>query len=205
MRIEVHGLGKTYNRNRIFHNFDYKFENNNNYALTGPNGSGKSTLLQNLAGLLLPTSGTINYYFNDVIIPNEQIFKNLIIASPYTELIEEMTLLEFLKFHFKFKQLAKGINQLEICHIMGLADSINKQIKHFSSGMKQRLKLGIAFYSEVSIIFLDEPASNLDKAGFSWYLSEIDKVSDDKIIIIASNLEPEYKFCDSLLHLPDFK
>jgi len=205
MRIEVHGLGKTYNRNRIFHNFDYKFENNNNYALTGPNGSGKSTLLQNLAGLMLPTSGTINYYINDLIIPNEQIFKNLIISSPYTELIEEMTLLEFLKFHFKFKQLAKGINQHEICHIMGLADSINKQIKHFSSGMKQRLKLGIAFYSEVSLIFLDEPASNLDKAGFNWYLSEIDKVKDDKIIIIASNLEPEYDFCDALIYLPDFK
>jgi len=205
MRIEVHGLGKTYNRNRIFHNFDYKFENNNNYALTGPNGSGKSTLLQNLAGLMLPTSGTINYYFNDVVIPNEQIFKNLIIASPYTELIEEMTLLEFLKFHFKFKQLAKGIDLDEICQIMGLADSINKQVKHFSSGMKQRLKLGIAFYSEVSIIFLDEPASNLDKAGFNWYLSEIDKVGDDKIIIIASNFEPEYKFCDFLIYLPDFK
>lgn len=205
MHIEAHGLGKTYNRNRIFHNFDYKFENNNNYALTGPNGSGKSTLLQILAGLMPQTSGTINYHINDSLIPTEQIFKNLIIASPYTELIEEMTLQEFLKFHFKFKQLAKGIDQLEICQIMGLADSINKQIKFFSSGMKQRLKLGIAFYSEVSLIFLDEPASNLDKPGFNWYLSEIDKVGDDKIIIIASNFEPEYKFCNTLIYLPDFK
>jgi len=205
MHIEANGLGKTYNRNRIFHNFDYKFESNNNYALTGPNGSGKSTLLQILAGLMPPTSGTINYHINDSLVPNEQIFKNLIIASPYTELIEEMTLQEFLKFHFKFKQLAKGIDQFEICQIMGLADSINKQIKFFSSGMKQRLKLGIAFYSEVSIIFLDEPASNLDKTGFNWYLSEIDKVGDDKIVIIASNFEPEYKFCNTLIYLPDFK
>ncbi|WP_323757396.1 ABC transporter ATP-binding protein [Roseivirga sp.] len=205
MRIEVENLGKKYAREWIFRKLDMEFDSQFSYAITGPNGSGKSTLLQILTGVFLPTEGIISYFKRDETILEEDFYKHLDIVTPYLELIEEFTLDEFLKFHFQFKQLSEGVSIDDFIQHVYLEKDRDKQLQNFSSGMKQRLKLGLAFYSQSPICFLDEPTSNLDAQGIAWYLTHVKKALDKKLVIISSNQKYEYDFCDKVVSIPDFK
>ena len=205
MKIEARGLGKKFIREWIFRKLDASFETGTPTAITGPNGSGKSTLIQLLNGFKLPTEGEVLFSKNGNNIPVEEIFAYIDIATPYMELIEEFTLKEFLDFHFKFKALKAGHTQKTFLEKVYLEKDKNKQIKHFSSGMKQRLKLGLAFFSASEICFLDEPTSNLDQKGTDWYLEHVKSCIDEKLLIICSNQTHEYDFCEQTLYIPDFK
>lgn len=205
MRIEVENLGKKYAKEWIFRKLDMEFDTAYSYAITGPNGSGKSTLLQTLTGVFLPSEGKITYTKSDAVINEEDYYKHLDIVTPYLELIEEFTLNEFINFHFKFKQLKAGISIDEFVQHIYLENDRDKILQNFSSGMKQRLKLGLAFYSQSPICFLDEPTSNLDEKGIAWYLRHVKKAIQEKLVIISSNQKYEYDFCDKVVNIPDFK
>jgi ABC-type multidrug transport system ATPase subunit len=88
---------------------------------------------------------------------------------------------------------------------MNLEKSTHKYIKNFSSGMKQRLKLALAFFSESPVMLLDEPTSNLDEHGINWYMQNIRSNISNKLILISSNQPAEYSFCDKIINLNDFK
>ena len=126
-------------------------------------------------------------------------------VAPALSLPEDFTLSEFLSFHFKFKKLKQGLIVDELPALFRLEKAKNKYIKNFSTGMKQRLKLGIAFYSDSALILLDEPATNLDTLGIDWYLEEIDKILKEKLIFVCSNRKEEYQFCRNLIDILEFK
>jgi ABC-type multidrug transport system ATPase subunit len=205
MVIEVEKLGKKYAKEWIFRNLNARFDSKFSYAITGPNGSGKSTLIQILSGAFLPTEGSIKYTLQDENIAEEEIYLHLDIITPYLELIEEFSLEEFLTFHFRFKKLKSGLTLNDFISLVYLENDRSKLIQNFSSGMKQRLKLGLAFFSESKICLLDEPTSNLDEQGIAWYLKHIETILREKLVIISSNQIREYDFCDNIIHIPDFK
>ena len=206
MDILIHGLGKKFRKHWVFKGFNYHFKFGNSYAITGPNGSGKSTLLQIISGFIPTTAGSIQYKNtsgNEV--SGEHFYKYHTIASPYLELVEEFTLLETLQFHFNFKKISKGLSIQSVIDRLYLTDSIDKPIKYFSSGMKQRLKLGLAFYAEVPVLLLDEPTTNLDEKGIEWYHEEITKQQKNKLMVVSSNVKNEYKHCPNVINLLDWK
>ncbi|HSI76408.1 MAG TPA: ATP-binding cassette domain-containing protein, partial [Lunatimonas sp.] len=174
-------------------------------AITGSNGSGKSTFLKCLAGQQPLSEGEVIYFYGNQTVPESEQFKLVSFSAPYLELPEEFTLKEFLIFHFKFKPLSDGLSIPEIISIMYLDKSADKSIANFSSGMKQRLKLGICFLSKSPLILLDEPTSNLDAEGVDWYLHLIETYSDKKSLIIGSNDQREYSFCNQKINVEDFK
>jgi len=186
MKIVTENLGKRFNREWVFRNLNYEFNSGNCYAITGPNGSGKSTLMQVLWGQMQPSTGSVNYSLPD----QSEIFKSVAIATPYMDLIEEFTLEEMIQFHFKFKKCRLPIE--EILQRTELESSRLKPISTFSSGMRQRLKLALAFYSECELLFLDEPCTNLDKKSIEWYHSQLSQVSSQVTAFVASNQEIEY-------------
>ena len=196
MNIELHNIGKRFNNDWIFRNLNLNFSNNNSYTITGSNGSGKSTLLQIILGFVLPTEGKIDYTENNNIINTNNIFSTSSIAAPYIELIEEMTAIEFLEFHLKFKTLINTKSFEEILESVQLLKAKDKQIRFFSSGMKQRLKLAQAFFSDTNILLLDEPCSNLDQEGILLYHNLIKEYTKNRLLIICSNEEQEYSFCN---------
>ena len=204
MTITAEKLGKRFNREWIFRDFTYSFEPGV-YAITGPNGSGKSTLLHVLWGQLPASDGQLHYTSNKIDIPVEEIHKHLVIAAPYLDLIEEFTLEEMLKFHFSFKKTRNGKTVKEIIELLELAHARKKTISHFSSGMKQRLKLGLAFFSDVEIVFLDEPTTNLDKQAIAWYWKNFEAIKERAIVLIGSNLENEYPTNAVKIDLLNFK
>jgi ABC-type multidrug transport system ATPase subunit len=203
MQISLSNTGKRYNREWIFRHFSYDFVSGKKYAITGSNGSGKSTLLQIIGGAVSHNEGDIKYQLQNQPIASENIYESVSLAAPYLELIEEMTTKEFLVFHAQFKKLQLPIS--EAIQIVGLEKATNKQIRNFSSGMKQRLKLAQAFFSEAPVLLLDEPTTNLDLDGVHLYLQLIANYTKDKMVIISSNDKQEYDFCDETIVISDFK
>lgn len=205
MNITLNDIGRRFNRDWIFKGVNYSFAAGESYAVLGPNGSGKSTLLQVLNGSLSPSKGKISFSLNSSEVEAEQVFKHLSLAAPYLELIEEFTLAEVIDFHFKFKPYKPGIDQVGLIHLLNMQSSKNKLVKYFSSGMKQRLKLALAFCSDTPLLMLDEPTSNLDTQGVDWYLSLVERFSAGRLTIICSNQEHEYGFCSNSLNIVNYK
>ncbi|MBS1737422.1 MAG: ATP-binding cassette domain-containing protein [Bacteroidetes bacterium] len=205
MNIKAAGLGKRFNRTWIFRNLNYQFSSGVFYAITGPNGSGKSTLLQILSGSRTYNEGNLKYFDSMGEINSEKIFHHVSFAAPYLELIEEMTLLEFLQFHQKMKGFLSNLSTTEIISEIGLHRAANQEIRYFSSGMKQRVKLAQAIYSDTKLLLLDEPLTNLDDDGYSLYLTLINKYCNDRIVVISSNDKSEYAFCNEVLDIKLFK
>ncbi|MDB5206603.1 MAG: ATP-binding cassette protein [Flavisolibacter sp.] len=205
MKISLSKAGKRFNREWIFRNATIDFHTSNAYAVTGPNGSGKSTLLQAIGGMLQLSEGGIQYAIGNVQLAMEDAYKHISFCAPYLEVIEEMTLVEFLEFHNQFKKFLVGFNPKKIITEIGLESAANKQIRNYSSGMKQRVKLAQAIFSDAVIILLDEPCSNLDVKGIELYHSLIQSYCKDRLVIVCSNDPVEYSFCQNVLSMAEFK
>ena len=204
MQIKAHSLGKRYNRHWIFRNLTAHFLANEPVAITGPNGSGKSTLLQVIGGALEKSEGSLEYTIADTQILPENQFRYVAICAPYLEVIEELTLIEFLEFHQRFKPWLDGLKTTDIIQLMGLENAANKQIRDFSSGMKQRVKLAQAILTKSPVLLLDEPTSNLDTNGITMYHEWMEKFVQNKVVVIASNDESEISICHHRIHITDF-
>lgn len=205
MKITVRALGKRFNREWIFRNLTHTFESENFYAITGPNGSGKSTLLQVLWGQMPPTSGDFQWQQGDETISAENIYRHIAVAAPYMDLIDEFTLEEQIQFHFRLKKVYDNYTPDEILDIIALKHVRKKQVGNFSSGMKQRLKLGLAFLTESDVLFLDEPGTNLDRQAFEWYLKMLKELNRRRVVIIASNQSSEYPSDAVMINMKEFK
>lgn len=199
--IRLQKAGKRFNKDWIFKDLDYSFTMGEHYALIGNNGSGKSTLLQIISGYATLSKGTIDWGEYDT----NNIFQQISLAAPYLELVEEFTTIEQCLFHDKFKPLRKDLSIEQVIEMIGLKSARNKQIRYFSSGMKQRLKLALAIFSECPILLLDEPCSNLDKEGYVLYHELVQKYAKHKLIIVGSNDTQEYDFCTKHINLMDYK
>jgi len=216
MKIILDQVGKRYNRDWIFRNINFEFVKGEAYAILGANGSGKSTLLQLISGSITVSEGSIKYARPRPLslskgeegekLEPENIFRYLSFAAPYLELIEEYTLKESVGFHSKFKKFVSDFDNDKIIEITGLQNAKDKQLKYFSSGMKQRVRLALALLSDTSIVLLDEPATNLDKNGIDWYRNLIDIYSQNRLVIVCSNQQAhEYDFCKTQLNISDYK
>lgn len=206
MTITLRDIGRRYNQEWIFRHLDYTFSMGKRYAVLGPNGSGKSTLIKVLTGSLASSEGQLSVALNDLKIAVDDLYTHISIAAPYMELIEEFTLSEMIDFHFKFKSYIGDYSKSALVELLGLEAALHKEIKHFSSGMKQRVKLALACCSASKVVFLDEPTSNLDAQGENWYLELVRRTIDtQRMLIIGSNQEKEYSFCDERIHIGSYK
>ena len=204
MEINLNNVGRRFNKEWIFKNISYEFKQGEKYAVLGPNGSGKSTFLSVLLSSLVPSEGTIKYYGSKEV-KVEDVYQYISFAAPYLDLVEEFTLQETIAFHFQFKSYASGLDAAAVLSLLGLEKSQDKALKHFSSGMKQRTKLVLACCTNTPILMLDEPTSNLDAQGIDWYQDLIEKFAQGKMVLVGSNQEHEYAFCENRLSISDYK
>ena len=201
VQITLKEAGKRFNKDWIFKNLSYTFTTGEHFALIGNNGSGKSTLLQIISGYATLSKGSIEWGAFD----SNTIFQQISIAAPYLEVVEEFTTKEQFEFHEKFKPLRKDLSITDMIEMIGLKEATDKQIRYYSSGMKQRLKLALAIFSETPVLLLDEPCSNLDKEGYALYQNLIQQYAMHKLIIVGSNDPQEYQYCNKQINLHDFK
>lgn len=205
MNIKLQNAGKRFNREWIYKGVNFDFSSSNAYAITGPNGSGKSTLLQAIGGMLQLSEGVVQFAIDNKQLANEDVYKQLSFCAPYLDVIEEMTLQEFLHFHNQFKPFLPSFSVRDIIREVGLEAAAGKQIRFYSSGMKQRVKLAQAIFSDTAVVLLDEPCSNLDLAGIELYHSLIQRFCVDRLVIVCSNDTVEYSFCNEVISIVDYK
>jgi ABC-type multidrug transport system ATPase subunit len=202
----LNNVGKNFNRDWIFKNVNLNLTTGDILAITGSNGSGKSTLLQLMCAYLTPSEGEIKWHSNKNVIGPELVYQHFSISSPALQLVEDFKLTEMLCFYFRFKKIKNNLSQVELLKISGLENHAQKRIKDFSSGMKQRLKLLLAFASDTAFLLLDEPCSNLDRTAIEWYKTNFKLFSEDRTIIVCSNnTDDELFMCNKSIAMEDFK
>ena len=200
MEILVQNLSKKFRQEFVIRQFNYTFLSSNSYAITGPNGSGKSTLLQLIAQFTLPNTGTVEMSGVDP----EFVYSQLTYAAPYVELIEEYTLSEHLEILLKNNYLPASITLDILEDFIDLQPGKFKLIKNYSSGMRQKIKLGFALLSDRPVLLLDEPTTNFDEQAKNWFFNRLEQ-QRHKLIIIASNEAREIEFCQDKIAIQDFK
>ncbi|MDY0102543.1 MAG: ATP-binding cassette domain-containing protein [Lentimicrobium sp.] len=206
LTITLEKAGKKYNHNWIFSELTAVLNSDEATVILGANGSGKSTLLQVISSAIMPTRGEIAYQLKGTEIRPEHAFRLMSIAAPYIELIEDFTLTEMVCFHRRLKPLMRNMATPEFIRTCQLTENANKALRHFSSGMKQRVRLALAILSDTPILLLDEPITNLDKTGIEWYRGLIEQNSTNRLIVISSNsIQDEFDFCKNQIKMEDYK
>lgn len=187
MRVEARQVTKHFGKQPVFRQLNLIVESGDRVAIVGSNGSGKTTFLRLLAGFLRPNSGEVIWQKDLIKVEKESWSNKLTYAAPYIELIEELELIELLDLHSQLRPFHSSLNAKDVLQISGLQKAKNKQIRHFSSGMKQRLRLVLALLTNSSIVFLDEPSSNLDAAAIDWMKELVKDHLNNRSLLIGSN------------------
>lgn len=195
--LSTKNLTKTFNDKEVVKNVSFEIEEQTITGIIGRNGCGKTVLLKMLAGLYIPTSGSINYYGFEVIkdygvlidtgfLDNESGFNNL-------------KLLAILKNELNDDQIKEIMNYVKL-------DPYNKtKYKNYSTGMKQKLKLAQAIMENPKILILDEPFNGLDKESVKFFREKLKELKNaGKTIILTSHYEEDIKaLCDKVYEMED--
>ncbi|MGZ3863395.1 MAG: ABC transporter ATP-binding protein [Bacteroidia bacterium] len=204
--IRLNNISKKYINEWIFKNISLTIDPSQKMVVLGSNGSGKSTLLQTIASFLIPTKGELAWNNGTERIEDDLIFKHLSMASPYMELIEDFTLQEMVEHQQIFKPFLNNLSSNDVISLMQLEHASAKHIKNYSSGMRQRVKLGLAILADCPVLLLDEPCTNLDARSIAWYQDLISRFAMQKTILVCSNtVKEEYSFCNSSIEIENYK
>jgi len=201
VRIEISGVGKKYKR-WIFRNVDLSLDPTIRYGVIGRNGIGKSTLLKIISGYTTPSAGRVSFLMNDNEVQEQQAALMVGFAAPYIDVIKELTVTEMVRFHGRFHNRRKGVGSIdEFLQIIQLTTHADVLAGDLSSGLMQRLKVGLVLLSETPIILLDEPTSYLDLSGKRWFYNLLEEFAGGRLVMIASNDPEDLETCQQLIDI----
>ncbi len=206
LSIALENVSKRYTQRSVFKPVTCQSAPGEIIAVTGENGAGKSTLLKIVAGVLSPTKGKCDWKLGDRILDQEARRVRLGFAAPYLELYDELTAIEHVEFVLTLKGLKSARDAVRADLLsFGLSAEVidsERHVRAYSSGMKQRVRLAIAFAGHPDAIFLDEPTANLDESGCSIVLDKARQAAARGAHLwIATNVEREREIAHRELHL----
>lgn len=192
--ISLQNVSKTINGKKLIQNLTFDVQRGDVYGFLGPNGAGKTTTIRMIVGLISMTEG-------DILINGKSIKKNRNEALKHVgAIVENPELYGFMtgrKNLIHFARMSsepvseKRIN--EIVELVDLKEAIDKRVKTYSLGMRQRLGIAQALLHRPSVLILDEPTNGLDPAGIRDlrdYLQELAK-KENIAVFVSSHLLPE--------------
>ena len=196
-------LGKNFKHKRVLDQINLNVPTGKIYCIMGPNGAGKSTLLKIISGIEKPTEGVVT--FKDKNWKREDL---KVIGSLIEEpgLFDNLTVEENIKLKLKLHRV-ENKNQEQILNILGFGDHNHEKVKGFSTGMRQRLGIALAFMGNPDLIILDEPTNGLDTFGIHELreLLMLEKKQGKTIVIASHMLSEIQKVADRIAILGDGK
>ncbi len=198
-KLELSGVGRRFNRHWIFRKLDLQLSLGDRILLCGDNGSGKSTLMRMLAGQLSPTEGDLTLSVDGKKIDPEYYYQHLSWSGPYMELYNDLTLREAIKMHGNFRPMLA--NATETLKLLQLQDHADKMLKHFSSGMLHRVKVGLAILTKSKMLLLDEATTNMDETNSKLVTNLMLEYLDGRLLVYASNRPEEFALFERKLDL----
>lgn len=199
VQLQAAGIGKTFNRRKIFADIALAARATDAISITGRNGSGKSTLMKIIAGVLAPTSGTLSLRIGEEEIAAAERHRYIGFVSPYLQLYDEFSGVENLELFCQVRGIEADIHAL--LADVNLAARKNDFVRTYSSGMRQRLKYAFALIHRPPVLLLDEPTSNLDAEGKETVRRIIQEQRRSGIVVIATNDEEDRALCNQEVHL----
>jgi len=159
--IETSNLTRDYNGTRAVNEISFHVQPGEIFGFLGPNGAGKTTTIKMLTGQLRPTSGRAEVMGCDVVEDRQALKPHIGVVFEEPNLYDRLSGRDNLRFAARLY----GLEMDSVEHMLeriGLAENARKQVKHYSSGMKQRLLIGRALLHKPQVLFLDEPTRGLD-------------------------------------------
>lgn len=191
--ITTSNLTKSYGSNTVVNSLDLEVTAGTVHGLLGPNGSGKSTTMKMLLGLVYPTSGQVTMLGEDM---NRE--SRTRILSHVGSLIEQPSAYLHLSGAENMAIAARlvGANERDIdraVRLVRLDTQMNKLVKNYSLGMKQRLGLAMALLRDPQVLILDEPTNGLDPAGIEEIRDLIISLAaeEGRTVLVSSHLLSE--------------
>lgn len=198
--IEVENLSKSIGDTVILNNISMRVRHGEIYGFLGANGAGKTSLMKALYRIMIPTSGTVILLGEKIEDKNNAVFSRTgsIIETPI--FYEEFDARKNLELHCGY--MCGGYEHIEETMLLfGLAEVMNKPVKKFSLGMKQRLALARAFLTRPDLLILDEPINGLDPQGIietRELLLRINREYHTSIFISSHILDELSKIADTI-------
>ena len=196
-------LGNNFKHKRVLDQINLNVPTGKIYCIMGPNGAGKSTLLKIISGIEKPTEGVVT--FKDKNWKREDL---KVIGSLIEEpgLFDNLTVEENIKLKLKLHRV-ENKNQEQILNTLGFGDHNHEKVKGFSTGMRQRLGIALAFMGNPDLVILDEPTNGLDTFGIHELreLLMLEKKQGKTIIIASHMLSEIQKVADRIAILGDGK
>ncbi|MBK1810186.1 ABC transporter ATP-binding protein [Clostridium sp. YIM B02505] len=185
--LEVSNVYKDYQKQRALSDINITIKENEIIGFVGPNGAGKSTLMKIMVGLIPATKGNVRIMGYDIKKNRELALEKIgcTIETPY--FYEYLTGRENLKIISNmYKDLSKE-NLIEVAKKVGIFDSLDKKVRAYSLGMKQRLALAQAIIMKPKILILDEPTNGLDPQGIVEFRNILKDINNGGCTIFISS------------------
>lgn len=203
MKLEIVQLGKYFGHRWVFREVDFG-PTGGIVGIAGANGSGKSTLMRCLAGLLRQDYGDIRWIQDPGDPADFEMRRDSGYAAPYIQMYKDLTCRENLEF-LKAPYTAVSGNALNYDALfveLGIGEKIDVLYKSLSSGQQQRVKIIASVLNDPTVLFLDEPGTNLDIHGVEFIKQLVqDRKNSNRLTIIASNDPVELEWCESILNI----
>lgn len=192
--IVAKNLSKSFGQIKAVEDINFCIKKGEVVALLGPNGAGKTTLMRLLTGYLLPDSGEISIYGQDIAEKRVPVLKKIGYVPENAPLYPEMTVFEYLHFAASLRGLSKDdllINLSEIASKLKLADVLNQRIETLSKGYRHRTAVAGALIHKPRILILDEPTEGLDPNQKIEMRTFIRNYGQKNIVIVSTHIMEE--------------
>ena len=201
--IQVERLVKRYGATIAVDGIDFTVERGVTAALLGGNGAGKTTTLSILLGLLLPTSGSVRVFGEDVLRHRYRVLPRINFSSPYVDLPHRLTVRQNLAIYARLYGLPNRRERIErLARDLQLLPLLDRPSGKLSSGQKTRVALAKALLNEPQLLLLDEPTASLDPDSGDWirgYLEDYRARTDATILLASHNMAEVERLCSVVL------
>ena len=190
--IQTNSLAKNFAGVHAVKGIDLKVPKNSIFGFLGPNGAGKTTVMKMLLGLIRPSGGKGYIFGQDITRDSVQIRERIGYLPQQPRFIDHMTARELMDFtlRFYFKGPANKMNERinDMLELVGLEQKMDRPIKGFSGGEKQRLGIALAQVNYPDLLILDEPAAALDPIGRMQVLQVMERLRKHTTIFYSTHI-----------------
>jgi ABC-2 type transport system ATP-binding protein len=201
--IRVENLVKRYGKTVAVDGISFTVERGVTAALLGGNGAGKTTTLSILLGLLLPSSGTVHVFGEDVLRHRYRVLPRINFSSPYVDLTVRQNLSIYARL-YGLRRRAERIALL--ARDLQIEPLLDRPSGKLSSGQKTRVALAKALLNEPELLLLDEPTASLDPDTGDWvrgYLEDYRAHTGATILLASHNMAEVERMCAQVMMMKE--
>jgi len=205
--ILVENLVKRYGKTTAVGGVSFAVERGVTTALLGGNGAGKTTTLSILLGVLLPTSGAVHVFGEDVLRHRYRVLPRMNFSSPYVDLPHRLTVKQNLMIYARLYGVPRRDEHIaRLARDLQIEAMLDRPAGRLSGGQKTRVALAKALLNEPELLLLDEPTASLDPDTGDWVRSYLEDYRDRTgatILLASHNMAEVERLCSQVLMMKE--